>query len=81
LDTYKNNNIITISPSATNPELTKSGKYPNFFRTIASDDTQALTSESVQTPLGNISFDERGDATGAGFSIYQVRNNTFVELK
>lgn len=42
LDTYKNANIITISPSATNPELTKSGNYPNFYRTIASDDTQAL---------------------------------------
>ena len=33
--------IIVISPSATNPELTQSGQYPNFFRTIASDDTQA----------------------------------------
>lgn len=42
LETYKNANIITISPSATNPELTKSGNYPNFYRTIASDDTQAL---------------------------------------
>ena len=34
---------IVISPSATNPALTKSGEYPNFFRTIASDDAQALT--------------------------------------
>ena len=42
LDTYKNANIITISPSATNPDLTQSGDYPNFYRTIASDDTQAL---------------------------------------
>jgi len=42
LDTYKNAGIITISPSATNPDLTQSGDYPNFFRTIASDDTQAL---------------------------------------
>lgn len=42
LNTYRNANIITISPSATNPALTQSGDYPNFYRTIASDDTQAL---------------------------------------
>jgi branched-chain amino acid transport system substrate-binding protein len=30
-----------MSPSATNPALTQSGDYPNFFRTIASDDAQA----------------------------------------
>ncbi len=42
LNTYKNARIITISPSATNPDLTQSGDYPNFYRTIASDDTQAL---------------------------------------
>ncbi len=38
---YKDSNIIAISPSATNPELTQSGDYPNFYRTIASDDAQA----------------------------------------
>ncbi|WP_300464911.1 branched-chain amino acid ABC transporter substrate-binding protein [Desulfobacula sp.] len=42
LDTYKNSKIIVISPSATNPRLTKGGNYPNFYRTIASDNTQAL---------------------------------------
>ncbi len=41
LDTYKSLNLITISPSATNPDLTQSGNYPNFFRTIAPDDRQA----------------------------------------
>ena len=30
-----------MSPSATNPPLTQSGDYPNFFRTIAPDDAQA----------------------------------------
>jgi len=38
---YKDSNIIAMSPSATNPALTQSGDYPNFFRTIASDDAQA----------------------------------------
>jgi branched-chain amino acid transport system substrate-binding protein len=38
---YKSTKIIAMSPSATNPALTQSGDYPNFFRTIASDDAQA----------------------------------------
>jgi branched-chain amino acid transport system substrate-binding protein len=42
---------------------------------------EALTSEYVETPLGNISFDEKGDAIGVGFSMYQVQNGKFVELK
>lgn len=41
LGTYKSANIVVLSPSATNPPLTQSGEYPNFFRTIASDDAQA----------------------------------------
>lgn len=41
LDIYKDSKIIAMSGSATNPDLTQSGKYPNFFRTIASDDAQA----------------------------------------
>ena len=42
LGIYKDANVIVISPSATNPDLTQSGAYPNFYRTIASDDAQAL---------------------------------------
>jgi len=41
LGIYKESKVITMSPSATNPALTQSGAYPNFFRTIASDDAQA----------------------------------------
>ncbi|NNK95292.1 MAG: branched-chain amino acid ABC transporter substrate-binding protein [Desulfobacterales bacterium] len=40
-----------------------------------------LQSEKVDTPVGTISFDERGDALGVGFSVYQVKDGTFVELK
>lgn len=43
LPIYRDSNIIVISPSATNPALTQSGEYPNFYRTIASDDSQAKT--------------------------------------
>ncbi|MBN1829592.1 MAG: branched-chain amino acid ABC transporter substrate-binding protein [Deltaproteobacteria bacterium] len=41
LGIYKDSKIIAMSPSATNPALTQSGEYPNFYRTIASDDAQA----------------------------------------
>jgi branched-chain amino acid transport system substrate-binding protein len=41
LGIYKDAKILAISPSATNPDLTQSGDYPNFYRTIASDDAQA----------------------------------------
>ena len=41
LGIYKDSKTLAMSPSATNPALTQSGDYPNFFRTIASDDAQA----------------------------------------
>lgn len=41
LGSYRDARLITISPSATNVDLTKGGEYPNFFRTIAPDDAQA----------------------------------------
>lgn len=41
---------------------------------------QALRSNYVDTPLGSISFDEKGDAIGVGFAVYQVQNGTYVEL-
>jgi branched-chain amino acid transport system substrate-binding protein len=43
LPIYRDSNILVVSPSATNPALTQSGEYPNFYRTIASDDAQAKT--------------------------------------
>ena len=43
LPIYKEAGVVVMSPSATNPALTQSGDYPNFFRTIASDDAQAKT--------------------------------------
>ncbi len=40
LPIYKDSGLVCMSPSATSPSLTLSGDYPNFFRTIASDDAQ-----------------------------------------
>jgi len=42
---------------------------------------KALRTKDVATPLGSIHFDKRGDATGVGFSMYQVQNGAYVELK
>jgi branched-chain amino acid transport system substrate-binding protein len=35
----------------------------------------------VDTPLGKIKFDNKGDAIGVGFSVYQVKNGAYVEVK
>jgi branched-chain amino acid transport system substrate-binding protein len=43
--------------------------------------TDALTSEYVDTPIGTISFDSKGDAIGVGFAVFQVQNGEYVELK
>ncbi|TWI75401.1 branched-chain amino acid transport system substrate-binding protein [Desulfobotulus alkaliphilus] len=40
----------------------------------------ALRTEYIDTPLGSISFDKKGDAIGVGFSMYQVQDGVFVEL-
>lgn len=41
LGIYNGAKLVCISPSATAPDLTTSGQYPNFFRTIAHDQLQA----------------------------------------
>ncbi|TFG85350.1 MAG: branched-chain amino acid ABC transporter substrate-binding protein [Spirochaetales bacterium] len=43
--------------------------------------SKALRSEYVETTLGKISFDARGDVIGFGFSVYQVQNGKYAELK
>jgi len=46
---YNEANIIAVSPSATNPPLTQSGEYPNFYRTIAPDDDQGKLAATFAT--------------------------------
>ncbi len=57
----------------------------NAIAKAESTDFQALSTtlkkESIDTPLGRISFDEHGDVVGSGFSIYQVKNGAFKEIK
>jgi branched-chain amino acid transport system substrate-binding protein len=43
--------------------------------------TKALQSEWVATPLGIIKFDERGDAIGVGFAVYQVQGGNFATIE
>ncbi|MBN1616430.1 MAG: branched-chain amino acid ABC transporter substrate-binding protein [Spirochaetales bacterium] len=41
----------------------------------------AMRSQYVDTSLGKISFDAKGDVIGFGFSVFQVQNGTYVEIK
>eukprot|EP00831_Metopus_contortus_P062734 TRINITY_DN54964_c0_g1_i1.p2 TRINITY_DN54964_c0_g1~~TRINITY_DN54964_c0_g1_i1.p2 ORF type:complete len:258 (-),score=96.56 TRINITY_DN54964_c0_g1_i1:11-784(-) len=52
LPIYLEGKIVLMSPSATNPPLTQSGEYPNFFRTIAPDDAQAALEVAFAKGLG-----------------------------
>ena len=71
LGIYKDAKIPVMSPSATNPPLTQSGDYPNFFRTIASDDLQAQM--AVDVAINTLGFTkiavlhDKGDY-GKGFA-------------
>ncbi len=40
--------------------------------------TKVLRTEKVATPVGGISFDEKGDAIGVGFSMYVVEKGNYV---
>jgi branched-chain amino acid transport system substrate-binding protein len=57
----------------------------NAIRKAGNDNPAALKkvlqTEPVDTPIGRISFDAKGDAIGAGFSVYQVKNGQYVEVK
>ena len=71
LGIYKGARIIAISPSATNPPLTKSGENPNFYRTIAPDDEQAKLAAAFATDKLNAKkvaiLHDKGDY-GKGFA-------------
>jgi branched-chain amino acid transport system substrate-binding protein len=41
LPVYTDADVIVMSPSATDSDLTESGKHPNFYRTIAPNNAQA----------------------------------------
>ena len=76
LGIYNEAGIPAISPSATNPPLTQSGDYPNFFRTIAPDDAQAQTvSDFIVDQLGLKSIAVLHDKQdyGKGFADFAVR--------
>jgi len=42
---------------------------------------KALQTEKVDTPVGSIHFDKRGDAVGVGFVMYQVKDGKYIEVK
>jgi len=47
--------------------------------TDSDDILQVLRSETFETPLVSISFDEKGDVVGYGSTVYQVKGGMFVE--
>lgn len=52
LPLFQNANLVAISPTATAPALTESGKNPMFMRTVAKDNAQAqLTSDFMLNNL------------------------------
>jgi branched-chain amino acid transport system substrate-binding protein len=79
LPIYRDAGILLISPSATTPDLTQSGDYPNFYRTIASDDTQARTVVDFALNVLNVKkiavIHDKGDY-GKGLAEYA---KTFIE--
>ena len=40
---------------------------------------KALRTEYVETPLGKIRFDDKGDCEGAGFAMYKVVDGKFAD--
>lgn len=72
LPIYLESRIVCMSPSATNPPLTQSGEYPNFFRTIAPDDAQARLEVDFARKLGLTKvavIHDKGDY-GKGFASF-----------
>jgi branched-chain amino acid transport system substrate-binding protein len=43
--------------------------------------SNALRTSYVDTPVGKIKFDAKGDAEGVGFAMYQVKDGNYVEVK
>lgn len=85
LEIYKDAQVVCMSPSATNPPLTQSGDYPNFFRTIASDDAQAMLEVKFAKELGLKKIaviHDKGDY-GKGFAEFSkqfVENDADMEV-
>ncbi len=57
----------------------------NAIEKAGSTDLEALKKvlqeEKVETPVGVINFDQKGDAVGVGYSMYQVQNGKYVVVK
>lgn len=73
LPLFQNADIIAISPTATTPGLTDSGKNPLFMRTVARDDAQAaLTADFILNNLKakKIAYLHDNGEYGKGFADY-----------
>ena len=57
----------------------------NAIEKAGSTDSKAIAkilhTQIAQTPFGEIMFDEKGDAIGVGFTMYQVKDGKYVQVK
>jgi branched-chain amino acid transport system substrate-binding protein len=71
LPIYKDAKVVVMSPSATSTELTQSGSYPNFFRTISYDLVQGNAAANFATSTLKVKkvavIHDKGDY-GKGFA-------------
>jgi branched-chain amino acid transport system substrate-binding protein len=86
LGIYKDSKIICMSPSATNTDLTLSGDYPNFYRTIAYDDAQAqlqvkFATETLKVKTIAILHDKGDYGKGAAELAKKYAEQAGVEVK
>lgn len=72
LPIYNKAGILAVSSSATNPELTKSGKFPLFFRTVSSDDLHGSVEVAFAKKMGfkSIAIIHDDDPYGQGLAKY-----------
>lgn len=83
---YMSINMPVISPSATRPEFTTSGKYPIFFRTIAHDGEQSAFQckfiiDKLNVKSAMIIHDKSAYGSGLANSSYDCLVKEKVEIK
>lgn len=86
LGIYTSENIVTISPSATNPGLTQSGDFPVFFRTIAPDDAQGQLQAQFaaeELGLGSVAILHDGGDYGKGLADFarEALENSYPDVE
>ena len=70
----------TVKPDERNKLMAEAQDWFNYDLPVDALG-KALKSSPVDTTVGKIKFDAKGDAEGVGFSVYQVKGGAFAEVK